>query len=224
LAAPLVGRRARRWWADVTGRVRPIDDWLSGTALRSDLADDLDLERRIPYLAFRRLGQSLRLSVPALASQADLYPAVEARWGHEHRDPTSDRRVIEVALTQPPWVRRSEATTRAVARRAMAPRLPASIVSREARGAQLPDWFDRCTDAREEIIAELDALRDHPTSRELIDVRRLDRLVQHWPTPERAGDREVVSGYRLALPRALLLSRYLRWFEERGRRVRTNSR
>jgi hypothetical protein len=109
---------------------------------------------------------------------------------------------------------------RAVARQAMADRLPPSIAGRHERGAQLPDWLDRMTDARNEITTELAAARDHPTSRALIDVERLDALVRQWPDRDRAADRTTAEEYRLALLRALVLSKYIRWFEDRAHRHR----
>jgi hypothetical protein len=102
----------------------------------------------------------------------------------------------------------------------MAGRLPPSILEPHKRGVQLPDWLDRMTDARNEITMELAGARDHPTSRALIDVERLDALVRQWPDRDRSVDRTTVEEYRLALLRALVLSKYLRWFEERAHRHR----
>jgi hypothetical protein len=132
-----------------------------------------------------------------------------------------DRRVLAVALTQPEWWRRHRGVDRAVVRRAMADRLPTSIVDRTRRGAQLPDWFDRLTEAREQVMAEVDAMRDHPGSRRYIDMERVNHLLEAWPEPGSTGShsRDAVRNYRLALSRAVHVSRYVQWFEQRGRRV-----
>nr|MBA2327015.1 hypothetical protein [Actinomycetota bacterium] len=154
------------------------------------------------------------------AAQAELYTAVSARWGIELRDPTADRRLVELAVTQPEWWRRHKGEWRAIPRAAMRDVLPTEIVDRQTLGAQQPDWLDRLTVARHEILAELEEMRDHHASYDLIDVERLDALVADWPDRSRMTDPRVVREYQLALARAVSLSRYLRWFEGRAKRVR----
>lgn len=219
LAPPALARLARR--------ARNVDDrlkeWVSATALRPELVSGLDLPALLPQIdeGRRRDRRDVALSVRGhYAGQADTAHALWATTGVEARDPTADRRVLEVAMRQPEWVRRSSGTTRAVARAAMSDRLPVSIVQRTRRGEQLPEWLDVMTTARAEIAAELDHAEAHATSRELIDVERLRALVARWPERSKNGDPEVVRDYRLALFRALLVSRYLRWFESRSVRRR----
>lgn len=102
----------------------------------------------------------------------------------------------------------------------MADRLPPSILGRTERGEQLPDWLDRLTDRRDELCTELAEVRDHPPSRALLDVDRLDRLMQTWPEPSSSSNRDTIRDYRLALLRALHVSRYLRWFDQHAHRSR----
>lgn len=196
-----------------------IDNWRVAIALRGERAGQMDVTR-LPWMGAsgRRRESSLK-AIGNGACQADVSAAYGALLGVDAADPTSDRRVIELATTQPEWARRHDGVTRAVVREAMADRLPASILQNRRLGAQLPDWLDRLTEGRQEVQDELGALRDHPPSRDLIDVERLDALVRAWPDLSRSPDPGVVRGYRLALWRALLVSKYLRWFEERGRRV-----
>ncbi|MEA2703930.1 MAG: hypothetical protein QOD63_1875 [Actinomycetota bacterium] len=192
-------------------------DWLSATALQPQLHPTVDLVAAMPQLDVGR-HVSGRVSLFAMravvAGQADLMAATQAVWRVDRRDPTADRRVLDVAMTQPEWVRRRRGVNRAVAREAMRDRLPASILWRTRRGSQLPDWLDHMTRARAEIETELDALRDHPTSRRVIDAERLTTLVRQWPEPAHAADTRTVYDYRFALLRALVVSRYLRWFED----------
>jgi len=199
-------------------------DWQSATALLSAQWDQLDLAQLLPGLletddtgwtrtVFERLSQG--------GSQSDGQAAAHALWGVAQRDPTVDRRVLAVAMVQPEWWRRHRGIDRAVVRQAMADRLPDSIVNRTRRGAQLPDWFERLTEAREQIALEVDAMRDHPESRRFIDMERIDRLMATWPEPgsKESHSRDASRNYRLALSRAVHVSRYVRWFEQRGRRV-----
>jgi hypothetical protein len=101
----------------------------------------------------------------------------------------------------------------------MADLLPPEIVDRQSIGFQLADWFDRLTDAREVLRDEVSAMKDHPATRDAIDVERLERLMHGWPDRSRMADREVQRDYLNAFIRAVYLSRYLRWFEGRARRI-----
>jgi len=101
----------------------------------------------------------------------------------------------------------------------MADRLPPEIVRRTRRGEQLPDWLDVLSAARTELVAELDAVEDHSVSRSLIDTARLRRLMDDWPARTARTSPAVIRNYRHALPRALFVSRYLRWFDQHAASV-----
>jgi hypothetical protein len=92
---------------------------------------------------------------------------------------------------------------------AMAGRVPDEIRLRRARGAQLPDWFDRLTDAHAEVRRDLADAAEHAGSAAILDIARLNRLVADWPRSAPSDDLGAM--YRVALPRALAVSRYLRW-------------
>ena len=219
LLAELTPDVLRRSRSTFLHRPDPLDSWVGATALRSELASTVDLLGAHPQLGGSRhvsLRHAMLAALGTSGGQADGRAAMEAVWGLDTRDPTADRRLFELAMTQPEWARRHDGTTRAVARRAMADRLPPSILHRTNRGAQLPDWLDRLTDRRDELVDELATARDHPASQELIDFPRLDRLMQVWPDSSRSADRVAVRDYRLAMFRALHVSRYLRWFERRA--------
>jgi hypothetical protein len=206
------------------GRNESTDDWIASCAARPEVMDEVDPPSRVPALAdpppdLRELAVWV---AQAGAPHAELQAATAARTGVEERDPTVDRRVLEAALRQPEWVRRHDGVTRAVARGAMAGRLPPEIAWRTRRGEQLPDWLDLMTAARGELAAELEAVRDHPTSRALIDTDRLATLMDRWPDRGTRAAPRVVSDYRLALLRAVVVSRYLRWFEAHAAAVPTS--
>jgi asparagine synthase (glutamine-hydrolysing) len=196
-----------------------VSDWIANTALRTEFVSELDLPKLRPMLDESGQTNSRRaalFTVMTTAGQAENTAAMAALTGVEERDPTVDRRVIEVSMRQPEWVRRHDGITRAVARGAMADRLPTEIVHRTRLGEQLPDWLDVMNAARAELSSEVDELVDHPASRQLIDTDRLRRLMSCWPDRSSRADPTVVRDYRLALFRALLVSRYLRWFERRA--------
>jgi asparagine synthase (glutamine-hydrolysing) len=161
----------------------------------------------------RRAAMARAVSLSGFISEAAAVR--DALMGVRGTDPTGDLRVIELCATQPPWARRRGGRTRVVVRDAMADRLPPSIAERTRRGAQLPDWFDRLTDRRGELEEEFTAAREHETCRELLDLDGIGAALRDWPSRGRAQASwtRTTHVYRYNLLRALLMSRYLRFFE-----------
>jgi asparagine synthase (glutamine-hydrolysing) len=139
----------------------------------------------------------------------------DALAGVRRSDPTADIRVIALCATQPPWARRLDGRTRVVSRDAMADRLPPSIAERTRRGAQLPDWLEQLTARRGELVDELAAAREHAGCRELLDLDGMDAALRDWPDRARARAHwtRTTHVYRYNLLRALLMARYLRFFD-----------
>ena len=222
LVSPMMPASVRRARVRRRGDMDRAERWVSSTAINEARSASTDVTALMPALSevdswgWTRRTDDLFDMAPCLSQSS----AVERSmcW-FDTADPTADRRVIESALAEPEWWRRHRGVGRAVVRRAMADRLPPEIVDRERRGEQLPDWFDRLLDVREEVVAEVEMARDHPATRDVIDTARLDRLVRDMPARGTRLDNRIVSDYRLALPRALQLSRYARWFEARARRA-----
>jgi asparagine synthase (glutamine-hydrolysing) len=221
LLSPIQPTTLRRWRA--RQQPDPIAQWLRACAIHPDQLDEFDVASALPRVAEPDSGgftRDLRNLFEVGATQADATHAYGTRWGVEMTDPTGDRRLLETAFAQPERWRRHRGTSRAIARRAMADLLPTEIAHRRTRGAQVPDWFDRLSDQREMLTAEFEQTRDHPTARQLIDIGRLERSLSAWPAehdPARAAEDE--RNLHLALTRALLVGRYVRWFESRAQRV-----
>lgn len=222
LAAP---RSLRRWRRRRSGTdLDRAADWMKANAANPERRDRVDIDTVLPTLRYLDTTGWTRWSDDLFmvgAGQAEFRFASATWWGVEMADPTAERRLIEGGLTQPEWWRRHGGVSRAIVRAAMRDRLPSSINDRTRRGAQLPDWFDRLTEQREQLEAEVEAAHDHPASREVLDTDRLRTLVRNWPDREVPSSRQTVYDYNLALTRALVLSKYLQWFDERGRRIRT---
>jgi asparagine synthase (glutamine-hydrolysing) len=197
--------------AAARGRPTPVEAWLAATGLRPELADRT-LRRRLAFI-HRRGARAAMTGRDGRAAQAEALAAHEALGGWRRADPTHDIRVLTVCARQPGWARRHRGFDRAAARASMAGRVPDEIRLRRVRGAQLPDWFDRLTDAHDEVCHELTAARAHAPTRALVDIPRLERLVRDWPTREASDERDRLMDYQFVLPRALAVSRYLRWLD-----------
>lgn len=194
---------------------------LAGAVLPERLAA-VDLDRVVD----RVISSSNIASDPpdvfrSLRENAGYTAAVEVLFGFRQADPTADRRLLELTMSQPDWWRNHDGVWRAIPRAAMRDVLPPEIVDRREVGEQIPDWVDRLVESREQISTELDAMRDHPASRELIDIGSLETLFARLPAPEKRNDMWTMLRYREALMKSISISKYMRWFDERAERVRT---
>jgi asparagine synthase (glutamine-hydrolysing) len=98
---------------------------------------------------------------------------------------------------------------RALARRALADRLPKQVLEETRFAVQVADWHEDLTAARDCLTEELDRLDACPAAAAVIDLQRLRRWTQNWPTGgwERG---EILLHYRYALLRAIAVGHFLR--------------
>jgi asparagine synthase (glutamine-hydrolysing) len=98
---------------------------------------------------------------------------------------------------------------RALARRALADRLPTEVLEARHHGMSVADWHEDLTAARDRVAEELDRLEACPAAKTVLDLPRLRRLTESWPSGgwER---REVYMPYRYALLRGISSGHFLR--------------
>jgi asparagine synthase (glutamine-hydrolysing) len=130
-------------------------------------------------------------------------------WHIDHRDPTADTRLLEFCLAAPMDQYLHDGMPKALARRALADRLPKLVIDTPDRGLQAADWHERLTAVRDRVATELDRLEACPPAVRALDLPRLRRLVKDWPTDGWERD-SVVLPYRSALLRAISTGHFLR--------------
>ena len=130
-------------------------------------------------------------------------------WQVDHRDPTADVRLLEFCLSVPTDQFLCDGIPRALAQRALADRLPKQVLKESRRGMQVADWHEDFTAARDQIADELDRLEACPAAATVLDLARLRRLTENWPSGGWERD-EVSLPYELALPRAISTGHFLR--------------
>ncbi len=166
-----------------------------------------------PLSHMRASATSYRVQVlTATGDGPDIPHTFRARYGIEGRDPTVDVRVVEFCLAIPGSQYLRDGRDRWLIRRAMASRLPDRLVNRTTRGAQSADWSEWLGAMRGTITGELTRLEGSDTARRCLDLPRLRGLVDRWPhrlEPEHECD------YALTLLNAVVMGRFIRWFEER---------
>lgn len=132
-----------------------------------------------------------------------------AAWGVDVRDPTADRRLIELCLAIPDSQYLRDGRMRGLARDAFADRLPPEIVEESRKGLQAADWYDGLSGDRATAAEEVERLAGLPAGEGLFDVERLRRLVADWPQ-DGWNRPKVQAAYRLALLRGVSGSHFLR--------------
>ncbi len=232
-AAQLVARNEMGWRGALTatlGPFMPLWLWrwthnsfarhrrkfLNSTAIRADCMAGFDfaaLAREADSnFAARRPhadGFAARVSAMHRIDPGNYIKGIIGGWGIDLRDPTADRRLVEYCLSVPTDQYMIDGVQRALARRVLADRLPQAVLTETRRGYQAADWHEGLTAARHEIADELERLSGCAAAENIIDIERLQRLVDNWPASgwERS---EVVKPYRLALLRGISAGHFLR--------------
>ena len=140
-----------------------------------------------------------------------------AGWGVDVRDPTSDRRLVEFCLRVPEEQYLRGGVTRSLARRAMADRLPPSILDEKRKGYQAADWYEGLAGEQARLAAEVERLRAAPDMAAILDVAALDELVANWPVSG-WDDPKLRRSHRLGLLRALSAAHFARAAEAKRRK------
>lgn len=167
------------------------------SALRADIAASDAFRDRLADIGHdTRLPQKwkLREKTVALLRYTDLRGLIHkgqlALHGSDQRDPTADRRLIELALAMPPRLLLQKGQTRWIYHQAFADRLPEPIRRQRGKGLQGADWPTRLEQSRGLIAEELDHATDIATG--LIDIPSLTRI-----NGERTADGPVSNQQRI---------------------------
>ncbi len=133
-------------------------------------------------------------------------------FGVEPRDPTSDRRLVELCLSIPDTQYLKDGVPRSLIRRAMRGIVPEALLQEQRRGRQAADWrlgFDAALPALREEVARL---RNSPLARECLDIERMERLIEAWPGADAAASPDELA-YLCAFSRGLTAGRFIRRIE-----------
>jgi asparagine synthase (glutamine-hydrolysing) len=96
-----------------------------------------------------------------------------------------------------------------LAKRALADRLPPAVVNEQRKGYQAADWHEGLTAARADVSAELERIADCTPAAQALDIGRMKRLVDNWPTSGWEKDGVILS-YRASLLRGISAGHFLR--------------
>lgn len=203
-----------------------ISGYLSFSPINPDYAREMDVAGRMADMGwddrYRKPGtrrEMMRIMVERGGRDGGgaIGESFKALTGVQNRDPLGDRRILEFCYAIPDDQFFRHGTDRRLIRRMMAGRLPAEI--REApRGDQSADWHGRMARDLPRIRAELDRLASDPAMAARLDILRLQRLVDNWPTqtPLSAADHRDLFVMRYGIGRALAVARFIHQVEGRN--------
>jgi asparagine synthase (glutamine-hydrolysing) len=104
----------------------------------------------------------------------------------------------------------SDGMPRALARRALADRLPQQVLEPTTRPViQVADWHEDLTAARDSVVDELDRFEACPAAAEALDLARLRRLTENWPSSGWEQGK-VHDSYRQTLLNGVAVGHFLR--------------
>jgi asparagine synthase (glutamine-hydrolysing) len=210
-AAAFASYLPERLWA-MLARLSPAHNLEQASAILPALARSDGFRRRArqrgqaPQHRVGRDGLRARLDKLATYDAGNFNKGVLGGWGIDIRDPTADRRLVEFCLRVPTGRFQRGGVQRALAREALADRLPPALLAETRRGYQFADWHESVAAARGALAAEVDRLADDPFARKAIDVERLTALVSDWPEGGALAERML--DYRCALLRAVSIGRF----------------
>lgn len=211
VAKPLLPPGVQRWVDDRRGKPRPASE--RGSAIHPEFAratavNERRLESGNDYPCdtdrFRRLWFVRSQRLPGVS-----------RWigelqGLDVRDPTADRDLLEFCFAVPDEQYLRGGTTRWLARRVLADRLPPEVLNETRLGMQCPEFMHRITLQRDAIMENLEALERSPLASRVLDVARMKRLAADWPTDISTA---TFTDYGNTLHRGLHIGRFIRWLE-----------
>jgi asparagine synthase (glutamine-hydrolysing) len=186
-----------------------------GLAIHPHLLAELDLPARAKARNVDPVGRpwkdsfAVRLWALQRIDPGNQIKGYLARWQIDSRDPTADIRLLEFCLAVPTEQFLSGGMPRALARRALEDRLPKKVLQEPLRGLQAADLHIDLTAARDRIVDELDRLTACPAAAAVLNLARLRRLTENWPSS--GWERYDVSvPYATVLPGAIAAGYFLR--------------
>jgi asparagine synthase (glutamine-hydrolysing) len=133
---------------------------------------------------------------------ADWHAKVQANYRLDIRIPAFDRRLVEFCIGIPLDQYLREGQDRWLIRRAMEGRLPSVVLNQKKCGVQAADWYPRLTRERSQIAKEVKRLADNPEVASILDMERLNAILESWPDRQPA-DYTREESEMLAVPDAL---------------------
>jgi len=141
----------------------------------------------------------------------------EVVYGLEHRDPTSDRRVIEFCMALPEKYYLADGVDRRLARLGTKHLLPEAIRMDYRLGLQDVDWAHRALQEKESIRSAYEKFRSDPDVKRYLNVERMEELWSEFEGCDWSKmSRMRAVKFQLAMLGPLHAGQFIRWFHGRN--------
>ncbi|MEZ5819112.1 MAG: asparagine synthase-related protein [Hyphomicrobiaceae bacterium] len=200
------------------GRDAGSDLWLRFSALDPEFGTSIDFPARAARFGFRFHGskpapkrEQMRwlLTRYVATEMGDIKRSMEALYGIESRDPYSDRRLVEWCLGVPEEQFCRDGEQRWLMKRLATGLLPHGVLHKpETIGLQTSDWHLRMTRDLPSMRSQLHEFAQDPCISEMIDLPRLQRLLDDWPN-ETVIDDDRQFYLPVIVPLALQVGRFM---------------
>ncbi len=158
--------------------------WKSYSAIRPEFARRIGLEREMAEAGYlprftppHPLQQRLAIIQPGRSILGASWHEKGGAYGLEVRDPTQDRRLIELCLAIPESQYQRQGVDRWLVRRAMQGHLPDAVRMNTRRGLQAADLGARLLGSRHEVEAALARLGQHELACQVLDLKRMQGVL-----------------------------------------------
>lgn len=221
LLLPLASAGINAAYLRLRGHTSSMPLWHKFSAINPEFARDMHVEERLAHYQFdyfqtphrdtRKLRELLVCDVFG-TEKGEIYQGFRALYEIETRDPLNNRRLIEwcIGLPESQFWRSGE--ERWLVKRLMKDKLPSEVLFNRRKGVQSIDWHARMTRDLPQIRGELEAIADDPDASRYIDVNRMARILDDWPsqTPLKAMPGQAYFYIPVSVGAALAAGRFVR--------------
>ena len=187
-------------------RLESLSSAAAGTAtdpIHPDLREAVEAEQSADRAASRREDRFDQAAEAIMAMDwGEHRKGILGGWGLDKRDPTADPRLIDLCLNLPLDLLMKDGARRPLARAALADRVAPAVLDERRKGYQGADWHEGLSRDRAGIARLLDAMAADGVASRLIDVERLRRLADDWPSTGWDEPR-IIAEYRIGLLKGL---------------------
>lgn len=148
-------------------------------------------------------------------SMAEITFALELRYGLRYRDVTAYRPLVEYCMALPSEMFVRDGVHRFLARELAKGRMPEAQRLEARVGRHGSDWHARMAPRRDELLATVETIADHPQLSRLLDTGKMRRMLEEFPEADSADEFNNLP-YRQGLAQALLAAQFVGLVEGRN--------